>query len=871
MLKLIKVKCEYRDNPIGLGEQRPRFSWQLKSDQESVLQETYQIQVSQEVDFQSIFWDSKQVKSDNSIGVVYEGPSLKATTRYYYRVRVWDNQGDNSEWQSQYFEMGLLSKADWTAVFIAPEDEAAEDSSKATYLRYGFEVKGKVVKARVYATALGMYELHLNGQRVGESLLAPGWTNYKQRLQYQTYDVTKMLKKGENVIGATLGNGWYKGDIAGWLGKRNYYGKNTALLCQMMIQYDDGTEITVSSNKDWRCSDSPITYSELYHGETYDARLEKDNWSTPAYEALGWELVNETQQDLSIVIPQEGPDVIRQERIKPLVLITTPKGEQVIDFGQNMSGWVRFKVQGQSGEKVILKHGEVLDAEGNFYETNMRSAKCRIEYTLKGDGIEVYEPHFTFQGFRYVLIEAYPGSMELKNFEAVVIHSDLAETGQFNCSNNQINQLNKNIMWGLKGNFVDVPTDCPQRDERLGWTGDAQVFIGTAAFLRDTHTFFNKWLRDLKSEQFDNGGIPYVIPDVLTTRIQKVGEKAVDHSATGWADAAVICPWTIYQAYGDYRLLEEQYISMKNWIGYIKSQTGDSLIWDTGFHFGDWLALDAKEGSYFGATPNDLTATAFFAHSVEIMTKVAQVLGLTEEEQAFATLHQEIVAAFQKEFYTPRGRLAVRTQTAHVLALNFNLVPIEHRQRTVDTLVQLIQENEGHLTTGFLGTPYLCGVLSDNGKIKEAYELLMKDDYPSWIYPITKGATTIWEHWDGIKPDDSMWSADMNSFNHYAYGAIGEWLYKVVGGINSSEKKPGYKHSVIRPQPGGGLTYAETQLESLYGKLAVKWEIVEDKIRIHVDVPTNTTAEIHLPYQSEGEDAVHYVGSGSYDYEYGIK
>ena len=833
------------------------------------MQSNYQLQVSQEEQFECILWDSGKVKSNDSVQVVYEGPELKASNRYYYRVKIWDQEGRASDWYTQYFEMGLLSHDDWKGIFISPEDESAADISKASYLRYGFKVTKEIAIARVYATALGMYELHLNGKRVGEAVLTPGWTNYKERLQYQTYDVTELLKKGENVIGATLGCGWYKGDLAGWVGKRNYYGDKTALLCQMLIRYVDGTQQLVTTNEDWKCSDSPILFSELYHGETYDARLEQENWATAEYDTSGWKPSHEVQQEISIVIPQEGPSVTRQEILKPLQLLITPKGEKVIDFGQNMSGWVRFKVQGKTGEKILLKHAEVLDAEGNFYTTNMRSAKCTIEYILKGDiAGETFEPHFTFQGFRYVMIESYPAVIDLANFEAIVIHSKMEETGVFTCSNEQINQLNKNILWGLKSNFIDVPTDCPQRDERLGWTGDAQVFIRTACFLRDTHTFFTKWLRDLKSEQFENGGIPFVIPDVLTHIIEKIDEKEVDHSSTGWADAAVICPWTIYQCYGDKRILEEQYETMKGWVKYIQSQVGEDLIWNTGFHFGDWLALDAKEGSYFGATPNDLTATAFFANSVAIMAKTAGVLGNKEDEKLFLELHTSIVKVFQNEFFTPRGRLAVRTQTAHVLALMFQLVPEEHKKRTVDTLIQLIQENDGHLSTGFLGTPYICQVLSENGRIEEAYSLLLKDDYPSWLYPITKGATTIWEHWDGIKPDGSMWSADMNSFNHYAYGAIGEWLYKVVGGIDTSEVSPGFKHIVFKPQPEERMTYAQTELECPYGKVILCWSVLEGKMFIHAEVPHNTTAEIHLPQTTKEMKKVHHVGSGKYDFEY---
>jgi len=877
MLKAVRLRCEYLDNPIGIGETNPRFGWMLESDERNVIQETYHLQVDTNEDFTHPIWDTEVVKSSQSAHIEYQGPKLQSSTRYFFRVKITDNHGNESPWsETAFFETGLLDNSEWEAKFISPEGEDEGDSSKGKLLRKEFHLDGEVAFARVYATALGMYELYINGKRVGDGLLTPGWTDYRKRLQYQTYDVTEMLNNGANAIGAVLGAGWYKGDLA-WEGNRNVYGKRTALLLQMLIRYTDGREEIIISDNTWKTSDGPILYSELYHGETYDARKERKGWDKPGFDDSHWKEAAIVDQDMSIVVPQDGVFVTRQETLKPISIFRTPKDELVIDFGQNMVGWVRFKVKGKAGDRVVLKHAEVLDAEGNFYTENLRSAKARIEYILKGEGVETFEPHFTFQGFRYVKVEEYPGEVDLENFEGIVIHSDMERTGDFSCSNQLVNKLHRNILWGLKGNFVDIPTDCPQRDERLGWTGDAQVFMKAACYLMGVGPFFKKWFRDIIAGQLENGGIPYVIPDVLT------GPEG-NHSATGWGDAAVICPWTLYQTYGDKRILEEQYDSMKAWIEYIRSQAQDGVLWNTGFHFGDWVALDAKEGSYFGATPNDLVATAYYAYSTDIVAKIAKILGKENDAEEYSQLHRAIVEAYRNEFFTPNGRLAAPTQTAHILSLAFGLVPEEHRQRTIEGLVKLLEENDGHLTTGFLGTPFFCHVLSQNGRLKEAYDLLLKEDYPSWLYQVKMGATTIWEHWDGIKPDGSMWSPDMNSFNHYAYGAIADWLYGVVAGLDTDPDMPGFKRILMRPQPGGGLTYAQAEYKSIYGKAAIKWAIEGDKMIVDIEIPHNTTAYLVLPGADpeaiEGDDIAFTacyggseaeLGSGVYRFVYPYK
>ncbi|MGD9927632.1 MAG: family 78 glycoside hydrolase catalytic domain, partial [Sphaerochaeta sp.] len=582
--------------------------------------------------------------------------------------------------------------------------------------------------------------------------------------------------------------------------------------------------------------------------ETYDASLEQDGWDKPGFDDTSWRAAKAVPCTSEHIEAQEGSPVALQEVMAPTLAFTTPKGERVIDFGQNMSALPEIRGKGKAGETIVLRCFEVLDKDGNVYTDNLRRAEQRITYTIKDDKPFVYRPHFTFFGFRFIHVETFPGRADLDNFKAYVIHSDMPQTGSFACSNPDLNQLQHNILWGLKSNFVDVPTDCPQRDERLGWTGDAQIFCRTASYNMRTYTFFKKWLKDLALDQTKEGGVPHVVPDVLYKYpFDNWLLNKGTHSATAWADAAIIIPWVLYLTFGDTAILEVQYESMKGWIDFMKTHAKDN-IWNYKLQFGDWVALDAEEGSYFGATPNDLTCTAYYAYSTSLFVKIARILGKEDVANEYAALHDKIVQTFQETFFNADGTMTAQTQTAHILALHFNLAPKQFVAKTVENLKKLLAEHDGHLVTGFVGTPYFCHALSSNGCLDEAYELLLKDDFPSWLYQVKKGATTIWEHWDGIKPDGSMWSPDMNSFNHYAYGAIGEWLYRVVAGLDIDEHKPGYKHAIIAPRIGGNLTWVEASYQSVYGEVGIRWER-ESKtnvVTLRVTVPANTTATIRL-------------------------
>ncbi len=890
-LTALGLRVEYLTNPIGIEVVQPRLSWQIVSATRNTMQAAYQLQVAtSEASLTrgaNPLWDSGKVTSDASVFVDYAGPPVASRTRYYWRVRVWDTSGRVSPWSPPAFWETGLQPADWTAEWIGPPATAADSlPSPSPFLRRAFRVGDAVRSARLYVTSLGLYEVYLNGQRVGDQLFTPGWTSYRRRLQYQTYDVTALLRSGANIVGAILGDGWYRGNL-GFFRQRNLYGRRLGIRAQLEIRYESGRTERVVSDTGWKTTAGPVLGSDIYGGETYDARRELSGWASAPFDDRAWTAVAllEPASTQPALVAAMSPPVRRVRELRPVSIRLAPSGETLFDLGQNFTGWARLTVTGPAGTTVTMRFGEVLDKGGNLYTANLRAAAQTDRYTLSGKSREVYEPHFTFHGFRYVAVAGLPSQADSTTITGIAVSSDLGQTGSFVTSDSLLNQLQRNIVWGQRSNFLDVPTDCPQRDERLGWTGDAQVFARTAAFNMDVNGFFAKWLGDVAADQDPSGSVPWVIPNPL-------GGDSVRFAGTaGWSDVAVIIPWTMYLTYGDRRLLERQYPSMRAWVDYAHRRAGTGLIWRPGWQFGDWLALHSDDPSYPGATTGtDLIATAFLAHSTDLVSRTAAVLGRTDDAASYRALFRAIREAFDREFVSRTGRVGENTQTAYALAIAFDLLPDSLVPAAAGRLAQDVAAREHHLTTGFLGTPYLLHVLGATGHMADAFALLAQRSYPSWLYPITRGATTMWERWDGIRPDSSFEDPGMNSFNHYAFGAVGDWMYQNIGGIDVDPAVPGYRRARIAPRPGAGLTSASASLETVYGKLSSAWRLDAGGQRFVLDVtiPANTSAEVTLwdarldnvreggaglnaregvrAARQRGPDVVVDVGSGSYSF-----
>ncbi|MCP4612881.1 MAG: family 78 glycoside hydrolase catalytic domain [Planctomycetes bacterium] len=884
-VKVSELRCEYRVNPLGIDVVKPRLSWIMESAQRGQVQSAYQILAADSEEKlrlnQGELWDSGKVESGQSNQVVYEGEPLESRMRCYWKVRVWDKDGKTSAWsEPAMWTVGLLSPGDWQAKWIGYDEELQDiDNEEKSdpnlvlppppYLRRAFLVGRSIKRAVVYASALGLYELHINGKRVGEDYFAPGWTDYTKRVYYQSYEVTDLIKNGSNTIGAILADGWY----AGYLGfgkKREHYGSKPRLFVQLEIEYENGQIQKVVTDGNWKARYGPILETDFLMGEIYNGRKEMPGWDTPRFDDSSWDevVVTDNTEGIGIVQSYPGETVQKIMEIKPKELTEPDEGVYVFDMGQNFAGWVRLKVNGKAGTKVVLRFAEMLNPDGTIYTENLREARCTDTYILKGTGTELWEPQFTFHGFRYVEVTGYPGKPSLDAVTGVVIHSATPITGSFECSSPMVNQLFSNIVWSQRGNFIELPTDCPQRDERLGWTGDAQIFIRTSTYNMDVSAFFTKWLVDLEDAQSDEGGFPDVAP-------RKV---AMGDGTAAWGDAGVICPWTIYEVYGDKRILERHYESMEKWISYLKKNSKDLLRPAKGY--GDWVSIASD-------TPKDVIATAYFAYSTHLVSKAASVLGKYEDAEKYEELFEQIKNAFNKAYVNEDGRIKGETQTCYLLGLYFDLLPEDKREPATQHLIEAIRNKDWHLSTGFVGLSYLVPTLTDTGHLDIAYRLLNNDTFPSWGYSIKNGATTIWERWDGWTEEKGFQTPGMNSFNHYSFGSIGRWLFGSVAGIDTDG--PGYKRIIIRPRPGGGLDYAKASYKSINGEIVSDWKIKGGKFTLNVTIPANTTATVYVPagdidsvaeggklaakagdvslLRVEDDSAVFAVGSGNYRFE----
>ena len=874
-MRIYHLTCDTLQNPLGYDFHHPRFGWRTEDAEPGGFQSAYQLQVFADPEFfpeSPALLDTGKVLSDLSAGIELS-LSLQPRTRYAWRVRIWNQRDEASLWSDfGFFETAKREEA-WQAKWIGWSREFPQ-------LRGDFSLEKPIRRARAYACGVGLYELFCNGQRVGKEYLAPGFNAYDNFLQYQTWDLTPYLRRGKNALGAWLGNGYFKGrvnwpEIRERFGDRTcIYGDRLALICEIHVDFTDGSHQVFISDESWRVMESPFLRAEIYDGEVYDARKFREDWCMPEAETADWDPVVPVDMSAYRLIARLNPAVTLHEACKPQRILRTPAGETVLDFGQNRAGLLSFRTEAPAGAELLFQFGEALDKEGNFYRENMRTALAEIRYIADGQ-LREYSSHFTFFGFRYVRVTGWPGEIHPGDFTSVALYSEMEPLGSFSCSDEKVNQLFRNSLWSMKSNFVDNPTDCPQRDERLGWTGDAQVYCATACMNMNTDIFFRKYLYDLSLEQRKDVYVPVVVPNIL--RATGIWQLPI----AGWSDAATIIPWTLYLHYADRVILRDQYESMKAWVDFISAQDPEEKHLYGGFHLGDWLAQDTKDpNNWFGLTPPDLIATAYYALSARIVGKTAAILGRKKDAEAYSRLADQVAEAFRREYVSPNGRVVSETQTAQAVALYFDLLLPEQRPVAARHLAERLRIDHSTLTTGFIGTPCICPALSENGYNEYAYALLLQENCPSWLYEVNMGATTTWERWNSVRPDGSFGPVGMNSLNHYAFGAVCQWLYQTVAGINPLESAPGFKEVRLRPLPNSLLRHAEASLESPYGRIASAWALQEDgSITLRFEVPFNVRAEFILPdvegvsdltenQQSLDPQSILERGCGIWEYRY---
>lgn len=848
-MKILRQKTNRIVNPLGFELKQPKLSWTVE-DAKGKEQKWARVIVAADDAMENVLFDSgEDAQADSKAYPI--NIELKPRTRYYWNVTVCDELGNTASGEVNWFETGKMDEG-FVGKMITPE----LPYDVCPYIRKTFTLDGAVKRARAYFTGLGIYELYINGKRVGDEYLAPYCDGYDKWLQYQTYDVTEYLCEGQNTIGVILGNGWAKGKF-GFDGEPASYETGCKgapcdiftdiylLLGDLVVETDKG-EVVVATDETWQCAPSPITFSSIYDGERYEQKLEIENWCTPEGDDYPWSGVKlNTSVAIGDVTDRLSLPVKKQEAFKPS-LIRTPAGEYVLDAGQEVTGWMEYLCDQPAGTEIRLQYGEILQ-DGNFYRDNMRSALTEYRFISDGRPHNI-RPVTTFYGFRYMKVSGFVNEPKADDFTAWAIYSDLETTGNIKTDNPKINRLFKNCLWSQKDNFVDVPTDCPQRDERMGWTGDAQVFCPTANFNMDCLAFYTKYGKDVYIDQqrFD-GRTPHVSPLIAKkdTFLYNVG------GACGWADAAAVVPWMTYVFTGDKSILENQFDSMKAWADWVyryDEAHGSTRLWlALEQHFGDWLALDgAKSGfdpeAVIGGTDNTFLCSAYYYISTGFVAKAARVLGKDDVAIVYENRAEEILNAIRDEFYTKGGRCAAATQTGNALSLHFGLAPEKHREKIKNELLHLLGLNDMHLKTGFLGTPVLCRALSDNGAHDAAFTLFLQEDYPSWLYEVNMGATTIWERWNSINPDGKISGIGMNSMNHYSYGAVIEWVYRNVCGINPVESDPGFKTFELRPQPDKRLGEIEAEFNSPMGIIRSEWKWEKDDLCYKFKVPFGAKA-----------------------------
>lgn len=882
LLKAAKLRVEFLNNPLGIDVTAPRLGWINESDRRGVKQSAYRIIAASSLDLlnqeQGDLWDTGKVSSDESQHIAYAGSKLVSEQLVYWKVQVWDEHGQAGNWsEAAHWSMGLLGREEWKGLWIGWKNNLTptrEQTKPNIYMRRSFTVKPGIKRATVYTTALGLYRLFLNGQRVGQDVLSPEWTDYHVRVMYQTYDVTDLLQAGDNVAGTILSHGWY----TGYLGMFGFlkYGMNPSYLMQLNIEYEDGTNESVVTDNEWQAAHGPIVTSDIQMGEHIDARQEMPGWNAPGFDASAWVPVDAMYDYRGWIVAQMNEKIRVTEELKPVNIRHLSGDRVVIDFGQNFAGWIRASFKGAADRTYTFRHAEVLDDNGDIYTENLRYALQTDKYTCKGSDLEVFEPSFTYHGFQYVEISG--GPIDLVDVIGVVAHSSLQESGTLTTSHAKVNRLVQNVRWTQRANFMGVPTDCPQRDERHGWTGDAQIFSGTAVYNMDSAAFFTKWLVDLEDAQQPTGSFTDFAPFIFGPKTAHGSDFTYTHmGSAGWADAPLIVAWKMYESYGDKWILSRHYDAFKRWVDFNAKQQPEGVRRDVP-QYGDWLSVMerpmeeaiAEFGrmiSHLSTTPYDIYATAYMADSARHLSQIAEVLGKNEDAAKYHARFEVIRDAFVKNFVAADGRIKSDTQTAYAMALGLDLLPEEMRPIVVDRLVGKIREKGDMATTGFHGTMFLMKVLVEEGHTDLAYKLLLREEYPSWLYSVNQGATTIWERWDGYTKEKGFQRAGMNSMCHFAFGSVGEWMFRNIGGIDRDDSATGYRKSVIRPRIEGGITSAKCGYDSIYGQVSTDWSVEEGKFSLALNIPANTTATVYVP---SAEGAVVLESGGPAADAYGV-